>query len=253
MLKPQFTHRAVTIRVRNSMRFPMDVAWFLVQRVGFIRQLYSDSTVPFVERMRLIEAKEPPFEPPYSEDGEPAFLTEWIEASDSVQVLGHACVSMLAGALHVYFETWERNARIEIDPEVRTRLFRKKGWLRAYEHVFMQALGVRLEDSGVDIALLEQLVLARNRTQHPGSLTRVTPTHAPKDLAKHPSPFFLTDRERELLADSEASGFDTSSKWMMEPTLHVDADKLGAVLAEVERFANWFDEVCFDWLYGRSK
>ncbi|VWC82279.1 hypothetical protein BLA39750_01291 [Burkholderia lata] len=231
----------------------MDVAWFLKQRVGFIRQLYSDSTAPFVERMRLIEAKEPPFEPPYSEDGEPAFLTEWIEASDSVQVLGHACVSMLAGALHVYFETWERKAGIEIEPDVRTPFFRKKGWLRAYQVVFRQALGVRLEDSGADIALLEQLVLARNRAQHPGSLTRVTPTHTPKDLAKHPSPFFLTDRERELIADSEASGFDASSKWMMEPTLHVNPDKLEAVLVEVERFANWFDEACFDQLSGRLK
>ncbi|WP_155773588.1 hypothetical protein [Burkholderia territorii] len=229
----------------------MDVAWFLEQRIGFIRQLYRDSTAPFVERMRLIEAEETPFEPPYSEDGEPAFLTEWMEASDSVQVLGHACVSMLAGALHVYFETWERNTGIEIDPDVRKRLFRKKGWLHGYQALFMHALGVRLEDSGANLVLLEQLVLARNRTQHPGSLTRVTPTHAPKDLAKHPSPFFLTDRERELLVDTEASGFDVGSKWMMEPTLHVDVDKLDAVLSEVERFATWFDAACFDRLYGR--
>ncbi|MBB4518248.1 hypothetical protein GGD68_007054 [Paraburkholderia fungorum] len=100
----------------------MDVGWFLKQRIGFIRQLYRDSTAPVVERMRLIEAEEPPFEPPYSEDGEPAFLTEWIEGSDSVQVLGHTCVSILAGALHAYFETWERSAGIEIDPKVRKGL-----------------------------------------------------------------------------------------------------------------------------------
>lgn len=231
----------------------MDVGWFLKQRIGFIRGLYGDSTAPFVERMRLIEAEEPPFEPPYSEDGEPAFLTEWIEGSDSVQVLGHTCVSILAGALHAYFETWERSAGIEIDPEVPKGLFRKKGWLHGYQAVFAKALDVRFEDSNADLVLLEQVVLARNRTQHPGSLTRVTPTHAPKDLAKHPSPFFLTDRERELLVDAEASGLDVSSKWMMEPTLHVDADKLEAVLAEVERFATWFDEACFDRPYGRGE
>ncbi|WP_175867943.1 hypothetical protein [Burkholderia diffusa] len=231
----------------------MNVAWFLKQRIGFIRVLYRDSTAPFVERMRLIGAEEPPFEPPYSEDGEPAFLTEWIDASDSVQVLGHACVSMLAGALHVYFETWERNFRIEIDPGVQRRLFRKKGWLHGYRVVFAKALGVRFEDSSADLALLEQLVLARNRAQHPGSLTSISPTHAPKDLVKYPSPFFLTDRERELLVDAETSGLDVGSKWMMEPTLHVDADKLEAVLAEVERFATWFDEACFDRLYGRGE
>lgn len=229
----------------------MEVAWFLKQRVAFIRQFYRESTAPFVKRMRLIEAGEPPFEPPYSEDSEPAFLAEWIEASDSVQVVGLACVSMLAGALHVYFETWEHNAGIIVDQEARQRTFKKIGWLRGYQAVFTKHLSVKFEDSGGDLDLLEQVVLARNRAQHPGSLTRVTPTHGPKDLAKHPSPFFVTDRERELLVDAEARGLDVGSVWMIEPTLHVDADKLEAVLAAVERFATWFSEACFDRLYGR--
>ena len=42
----------------------MDVAWFLKQRIGFIRQFHRDATAPFIERMRLVEAREPPFEPP---------------------------------------------------------------------------------------------------------------------------------------------------------------------------------------------
>jgi len=53
-----------------------------------------------------------------------------------------------------------------------------------------------------------------------------------------------------LLVDPEASGLDVGPVWMMEPALHVDADKLEAVFAEVERFATWFDEVCFNRLYG---
>lgn len=77
--------------------------------------------------------------------------------------------------------------------------------------------------------------------------------HAPKDLAKHPSPFFLTDREREQLLETEASGLDVGSVWIIAPTLYVDADKLEAVLAEVERFATWFDETCFDQLHGRRE
>lgn len=38
--------------------------------------------------------------------------------------------------------------------------------------------------------------------------------------------------------------------WMIEPTLHVDADKLNTVLTEVERFDTCFDQACFDWIYG---
>lgn len=146
----------------------MDVAFFLKQRVGFIRQLYRDSTSPFVERMRLIEEEQPPYVPPHSENSEPAFLSDWIDASDSVQVLCHACVSMLAGALRVYFETWERAAHINVDQDVRKRVF-KHGWLRGYEAVFAEHLGVKFLDSGADLDLLEQVILARNRSQHPGA------------------------------------------------------------------------------------
>jgi len=210
----------------------MDVAFFLKQRVGFIRQLYRDSTSPFVERMRLIEEEQPPYVPPHSENSEPAFLSDWIDASDSVQVLCHACVSMLAGALRVYFETWERAAHINVDQDVRKRVF-KHGWLRGYEAVFAEHLGVKFLDSGADLDLLEQVILARNRSQHPGSLTRVRPTHAPIELTKHRSLFFLDDRERELLVEAEANGMDMGSVWMMEPSLHVDAGKLEKALAEV--------------------
>ncbi|MBM3111647.1 hypothetical protein [Pseudomonas arcuscaelestis] len=227
----------------------MDVAWFLKQRVSFIRHLYRDATAPFVERIRLIEAGEPPFEPPYSEDGEPPYEIEWGEASDAVQVLGHSCLSMLAGALHVYFETWEQQLGIKVDPEERKPSFRK-GWLHGYRTVFSNSIGVQFDDSGADLGMLEQLVLARNRAQHPGSLTRVAPTHAATDLKKHPSPFFLADHERDLLARLEVSGLDMDSMWMIEPTLHVDADKLNTVLTEVDRFATWFDQACFDRIYG---
>jgi len=98
---------------------------------------------------------------------------------------------------------------------------------------------VKFLDSGADLDLLEQVILARNRSQHPGSLTRVRPTHAPIELTKHRSLFFLDDRERELLVEAEANGMDMGSVWMMEPSLHVDAGKLEKALAEVEHFATW--------------
>lgn len=68
----------------------MDVAWFLNRRLDFIRQLYTTSSAPFVERLRLIENEEDPYVPPYAEDGEPPFLAEWQESHDSIDVLGHA-------------------------------------------------------------------------------------------------------------------------------------------------------------------
>ena len=83
----------------------MDVLYFLNKRTSFIRQFYERASAPFDERIRLIEAGEEPFVPPYSEDGEPPFLEEWIEADESRDTLRHACISMLSVALHLFFQT----------------------------------------------------------------------------------------------------------------------------------------------------
>lgn len=161
----------------------MDVGWFLHQRVTFIRQLYATSSAPFVERERLIDSGEAPFEPPYSEDVEPPYLTEWLEADDSVHVLAHACVSLLAAALQVYFKTWERQAGLSID-EATLKVFKKRGWFTGYQTVFADQLGISFETGPVDLALIEEVVLVRNRVQHPESLTRVRPNHAEADLKR---------------------------------------------------------------------
>ena len=72
----------------------MDVQYFLERRLEFIRQFYVNSSAGFIERKRQIEAEEEPYVPPYSEDPEPAFLNEWLEAEESLQVLGRICISL---------------------------------------------------------------------------------------------------------------------------------------------------------------
>ena len=56
----------------------MDIRYFLEQRLAFIKQLYLNGASPFDDRKRKIENEEAPFIPPYSEDGEPAYLNEWL-------------------------------------------------------------------------------------------------------------------------------------------------------------------------------
>lgn len=60
----------------------MDVLHFYKERIRFIRQFYDTAATPFETIMKSIEDGSSPFDnPPYSEDGEPAYLVEWIEAS----------------------------------------------------------------------------------------------------------------------------------------------------------------------------
>ena len=86
----------------------MDVLFFLKERTRFIRYFYQTAAEPFRETIRKIEAGEAPFDdPPYSEDGEPPFLEEWLAADTALAMLGRTCISMLSASLQLYFKTWE--------------------------------------------------------------------------------------------------------------------------------------------------
>lgn len=65
----------------------MEVLHFLKERTQFIRYFYDEACQPFCEIKRKIEAGEEPFKPPYSEDGEPPFLEEWLRADTALEVL----------------------------------------------------------------------------------------------------------------------------------------------------------------------
>ncbi|MFP6559391.1 hypothetical protein WJ542_13945 [Paraburkholderia sp. B3] len=213
----------------------MDVGWFLRERVKFIRQLYANAAAPFVERQRQIEAEEQPFEPVYDESGEPRFELEWNEADRSRHVPpGYACVSMLSDSLKVFFATWERLIGVARDPATDS-VRKKRGFVAGYAAFFEARLHVRLADSGVDLELLEEIVLVRNRVQHAESLTTMLPSHAEKDLDRLKNPYFLDASEHEILARSDGDG---ESAWLMAPTIKVTAGRLNGVLDAVDRLAD---------------
>lgn len=212
----------------------MDVRFFLTRRIAFIRQFYVTASSPYVERKRKIESEEEPFIPPYSEDGEPPFLEEWIEAEESLQVLGRSCVSMLATTLHLYFKTWESQIGIAV---VKSDF--KEGWFNGYKAYFARHVRIRFEDGPVSIDLLEDIALSRNRIQHPESITSHSSHYSDDDLLKLPYPFFLDEREQSLCAKAE----DGQNSWLMPPTISVSSERLFTALSEVARFTLWLEHV----------
>lgn len=218
----------------------MDVQYFLNRRVNFIRQFYEMAAAPFIERKRQIEAEEEPFVPPYSEDPEPAFLEEWLEAEESLQVIGRTCISMLAAVFHLYFKTWERQIGIPVDDSFKADF--KNGWFNGYKAYFARHFRIRFEDSPVRLGVLEEIVLVRNRAQHPESITMDSSHYSDSDLKKLPHPFFIDKDDASLFSDNE----EGERAWLMEPAIHVSAEKLFAVLSEVERFSVWLENVDID-------
>jgi len=216
----------------------VNVLWFLEKRVTFLRQLYETASLSYLERKAKIERQEEPYVPPYSEDPEPSFLSEWLEADESLQALGHFCLSMLAASLNLYFKAWEREAGYPIEPSLKSA-FKNSGWLRGYQLHFRDRLGVDIEAGPVEFNFLHEVVLARNRIQHQASIVQSRPTFSASDLQKVKHPFFLNESERDLFNDPETNELQT--RWLLEPSVHVTPEKLFATLDSVLEFAQWFD------------
>ena len=224
----------------------MDVLYFFKERTRFIRYFYDSAAVPFRETIRNIEAGEAPFDsPPYREDGEPPYLDEWVEASEAVEVLGRSCLSMLSASLHLYFRRWEQELPIRWEDGERKRAFRN-GYLDGYRICFKAVLEQSWEDCPADLALVEQIALARNRDQHPDEIVTMRVSHARADLNKYPRPFFLSEFDRARLDERELeNGF------LMNPSVDVSPEHLEQAITETERLASWLEERLLAFRYRR--
>lgn len=222
----------------------MDVSGFLALRLKFIRDFYDTAAAPFIDIMAKIEAGDAPYEPPFSEDGEPPFLSEWIDAQTGLDVLGRACVSMLAASLKLYFQTWEKELHIKWKDGERKKAF-KNGFLDGYTHCFGEALGLNWDECPADLDILEQVTLARNRDQHPETITKMGVDHAPGDRKKHPALFFATEWERREYQDGDFAGIT----WL-NPSVFVSKESLWQAIGEVEKVVEWLETKILKRTYG---
>lgn len=213
----------------------MDARYYLKKRTRFIRYLYTQGSKPFGELQQRIEDSLPPYDdPPYSEDPEPPFLEEWMEAGTARDVLALFSLSLLSDTLKLYFETL-RSRVIGFSFTQPDKVFRE-GFVAAYKAVLGEILETDWRDCPADLALIEQVVLARNRGQHGASLVSLDVTHDAKTLKKHPRPFFVSEEEYQTWV---ASGGRPDSG--LTPSIAVTSDMLFAAIDSVEKLADWIE------------
>ena len=217
----------------------MDVLFFLKERTRLIRQYYECAAHPFNEVIRKIEAEEEPYVPPYSEDSEPPFLNEWIEAGELLEITGRCCLSMLSASLQLYFKTWERELGLRCGKDFHA-VFKKEGLVGGYRACLASRVGIDWSHCPADLEIIEQVVLARNRDQHPESITTVRVTHAEQDRRRFPQPFFMSEQEAELFQEND------EPRLFMSPSLHVSRDKLMKAIEQVECLCGWLEEKMLD-------
>lgn len=216
----------------------MDTLFFFKERTGFIRKFYEDASSVFYDRIARIKGGEPPFD---GVDGsaheydEPPFQDEWAGARQSLEVLGLTCISMLSASINAYFLVWEAEAGLKWDQDERSTLFRKSG-IRGYVRMIEELLNLPVDQCPADLVLMEQVILARNATQHPDRIADLIPRHRRSDLKKYPQPFFITEFESIFLQGELA---DIS---LFIPRIRVSQEKLLHALEESETLAAWLDE-----------
>lgn len=203
----------------------MDIKLFLKQKIKFINFFYKEAIKPFETIQYLIESGKEPFaNPPYSEDGEPPFLIEWLDADECIDVLGHTAISMLSESLKLFLKYWVERLESQTGYTYDKKKIFENGWFPAYLWI-INDIGFSLGNIKVDV--LEQIALARNRIQHPETLTTNRIFHSEKDLTKYPNPYF-----------SEKSNLDS----FCSPSLKVTGNKVETAIHTVEEFCSYLDD-----------
>ena len=101
---------------------------------------------------------------------------------------------------------------------------------------FGETLSIEWANCPADFTVLEQVFLARNRDQHPGSITTQSVDYHQSDLERFAEPFFISDTDSKILADPELAGNRVFSF-----RVYVSAEKLLAAIKEVETLAEWLE------------
>ncbi len=137
---------------------------------------------------------------------------------------------MLSASLKLFFETWERERQI---PCVGRK---KKAVLWGYPDCFKRELQIDWSTCPADMAILEQVALARDRDQHPDHISTFRVKHSENSRKKYPTLFFINEVEQRLLSTNA-----DPLPWWFGENIHVDRDPLFKAIDEVEKLAEWLD------------
>lgn len=201
----------------------MDLAAFLTIRIDFIRQFYDGATASFSERISRIKCRQTPYDRDPKgfnpEDGEPPFLEEALEALESVELIGNMCLGLVEMALKQFLESFLKEIGRALPPTEKGE--NKDGWLGRYRRFFAD-FAIDWQDSGVDVTVIEQIVLTRNDLQHAGCLTYISTEPSKHHLTKYPDAAFVKGR-----------GFFSK--------ISVTKEALLTAIDSVDRLCNWLE------------
>lgn len=213
----------------------MDIDYFLKIRTEYIKYFYETATTPFLTIKNQIDNNIHPFSPSeFYENEEPEYLEEWQSADRGLETVSHTCISMLHSSLHLFMESWFSRLKTRHGMEIKLN-FKKEGWFVAYKEEIIR-LDFPIHESKVNFDIIEQILLARNRIQHPEKLVELRVSHSKSDLLKHKKAFFISEEEKSFLSNTE------ESSWWLPPSVTASKEKIFEAIFQVEEFASWLEK-----------
>ncbi len=208
----------------------------LRERTRFIRFYYEEAAKPFAAIKTAIEDGLPPFDnSPYSEDSEPAYLSEWQNANNGQSIVGQSCVALLADSLKLYLnDLMAQEIGLEFTKDEKRDL-KARGYIPVFVDILKEIIGE--DNAGIDFGIIEQVVLVRNRSQHGTEIYTFTLRHDPNTLKKYPKPFFADEEDYIIWLDQGS----TTDSWFT-PDVEITREKLFQAVDQIDALSNWVDE-----------
>jgi hypothetical protein len=213
----------------------VDILWFLRRRLSFAISLYDDASAPFLEKMRKIEAGEEPFadtrDPFYQDVSEPAFLEEFLEANNAVEVLGHWCLLMIHASLQAYLREYVVLAyRVTRDSSEVSKMLNGTGgrnWFDKYRLLFLTAFGIDWQKGPTKLTDIEQINLTRDDLIHNVDVATTLAYRTRGHANRFPDSLFTDDIWEQMGIGSK---------------IKLGRDQLRKAQQIVDEFCNWLDQ-----------
>lgn len=118
----------------------------------------------------------------------------------------------------------------------------KKGWINGYRVYFRDRLAIDWTKAPSKLNLLEEIVLIRNRAQHPECITTLQIRQSDSDAIKHPRSFFADEIEMKMFGGDQAQ-----DELVLPCRLNVTRKRLLSAIDEADRFCSWIEDALSRW------
>lgn len=220
----------------------------LESKLTFLRDFYERTTHPFREIKRKIEVHEEPYIPYWSEepDGEPPFLSEWMDANDGLRLQEQVCLNLLQRSFREFLDG---TAKEHCDyPNSKPK--EKGNWFENYQKWFYEECAIDWTHAPVSLSKIEELTFARNCVQHGGESHGGPGEHVfdSHDLIKRqslhyhqrfPDPFFGSEIEKQIWSNASCPN---------PVVIELTVQKLDAAIDDISTFCQYIHEHLPSWV-----